>query len=162
MPDELDVLPTPESIASYVKKNAPRIKKSGMLMMSHGDPVVERVDDYQGHHITVRTTYHMEVDGKPLMGHMVVTNDGQVQYHGLPNYTFDSAIQLVRKLIDTFPEDFAAGGGDTGMTDMPDMPGMGGMSGKKGMSSMKGMAGMKSKQPAKKAATKKTAAKKSK
>src|SRR6266550_4168583 len=95
--DESDALPTPESIAAFVKKNAPKMKKTGMLMMHHGDPEVLREDDYKGHHITVRTIYHIEVDGKPQMGHLVVTNDGQVQAHGLPNYTFDSVIELMRR-----------------------------------------------------------------
>jgi hypothetical protein len=152
MSDEPEALPTPESIAEYVKKNAPKVKKSGMLMMAHGDPVVLREDDYQGHHITVKTTYHMEVDGKPLMGHLAVTNEGQVQYHGLPNYSFDSAIFLIRKLIDTFPDDFKAGGGESAEPEMPDMPGMTGMA---------GMPGMGSKKPAK-AAKKKPAPRKAK
>ena len=125
--DESDALPTPESIAAYVKKNAPKMKKSGMLMMHHGDPEVVREDDYQGHHIVIKTIYHIEVDGKLLSGHLFVTNEGQVQSHGLPNYTFDSAIDLVRELIDKFPEDFESGAGGNDMSDMhsmADMPGM--------------------------------------
>src|SRR5437763_10680610 len=37
---------------------------------------------------------------------ILLTNAGQVQYHGLPNHSFDSTIGLVRALIDNFPEDF--------------------------------------------------------
>lgn len=122
--DESDALPTPQSIAAFVKQNAPKMKKAGMLMMHHGDPEVVREDDYEGHHVVIKTTYHIEVDGKPLMSPLFVTNEGQVQSHGLPNYTFDSAIQLVRELIDKFPEDFASGSDGNDMPDMGDMPGM--------------------------------------
>ena len=69
-----------------------------------------READYAGHHIVVRTWYEVEVDGRMLMGHMGVTNDGQVHYHPLPNVAFDSAVELVKKLIDIFPDDFAKKG----------------------------------------------------
>ena len=67
-----------------------------------------READYEGHHIVVRTRYQVEVDGHMLMGHMGVTNDGQVHYHPVPNVAFPSAVELVKKLIDIFPDDFAA------------------------------------------------------
>jgi hypothetical protein len=41
------------------------------------------------------------------MAHLALTNDGQVQYHGLPNYSFDSAVDLVKKMIDVYPDDFS-------------------------------------------------------
>jgi hypothetical protein len=111
-----EALPTPESIAAYVKKNAGAAKMAPM----RGPIETVREDDYQGHHIVVRTTYRMQVDGKPVTGHIDVSNDGQVAYHGLPNMSFDSAIDLVKRLIDQFPEDFRPGGGMPGMK----MPGM--------------------------------------
>jgi len=106
-------LPTAESIAKYVKKNAVAVKKAsaGMMMgMGHGagmDSV--REEDYEGHHIEIRTSYTIKIDGKEIMLHLALTNDGEVQYHGLPNYSFDSAIDLVKKMIDVYPDDFAAG-----------------------------------------------------
>jgi len=70
-----------------------------------------------GHTIaTVRTAmgwgdrYHIEVDGRMLMGHMGVTNDGSVHYHPVPNVAFPSAVDLVKKLIDIFPGDFTKKG----------------------------------------------------
>lgn len=63
---------------------------------------------YRGHRIVVRTSYHIQVDGMTLMGHLGVTNDGQVHYHPVPNLSFNSAIELVERLIDIFPDDFAA------------------------------------------------------
>ncbi len=68
-----------------------------------------REDTYRGHKITIRTSYAIEVDEKPIEGHIEVTNGGQVHYHALPNYTFDSAMDLVKKLIAAAPEDFTDG-----------------------------------------------------
>lgn len=73
----------------------------------HDAPVEsQRTDSYAGHEIVVRTTYRIEVDGRPVTGHVGVGNDGQVHYHPLPNYSFSSALDLVHQLIDTFPDDF--------------------------------------------------------
>src|SRR5438445_7276089 len=106
---EPEVLPTPESIAKYVKQNVSKRKKSSavMEMMHHeGGQEIVRQDDYKGHHIIVRTVYRITIDGKEVTGHIMLTNDGQVQYHGLPNQSFDSTVQLAKTLIDDFPEDF--------------------------------------------------------
>jgi hypothetical protein len=76
----------------------------------HGMPMEStREATYGGHHIVIRTTYQIEVDGTPIEGHLGVTNDGQVHYHAVPNLSFASAVDLVKQLIDTFPEDFEAG-----------------------------------------------------
>lgn len=63
---------------------------------------------HRGHNIVVRTSYQVEVDGVAIEGHMGVTNDGQVHYHPIPNLSFNSAVDLVKQLIDTFPDDFEA------------------------------------------------------
>src|SRR5436853_2557673 len=108
MSAEMETLPTPESIADYVKKNTQKVKGASAMMMMHhaGGQEVMREDDYKGHHIEVRTVYHITVDGKEVTGHIMLTNDGQVQYHGLPNLSFDSTVDLVKALVDNFPEDF--------------------------------------------------------
>ena len=139
MSAEPEVIPTPESIAKYVKQNAAKAKKSStiMKMMHHkGGQEIVRQDDYKGHHIVVRTVYHITVDGKEVTGHIMLTNDGQVQYHGLPNRSFDSTVQLVRTLIDKFPEDFEKANKGSGSH--------GGMAGMKmgGKTTGSGMAGM--------------------
>ena len=73
----------------------------------HRGPIeTVREDHYRGRHIVVRTTYEIAVDGRPVTGHLNVGNDGRVHYHAVPNLSFASAIDLVRQLIDTFPEDF--------------------------------------------------------
>jgi hypothetical protein len=73
-----------------------------------------REDTYQGHHIVVRTTYEIEVDGRPVTGHIALTNDGRVHYHPMPNLSFGSAVDMVRRLIDAFPDDFPAPDGGHG------------------------------------------------
>lgn len=101
--------PTPKSIASYVKRNASKVKKAQRHMHRATESVREA--DYKGHHIVIRTTYRIEVDGVPLMGHMGVTDDGHVHYHPVPNASFASAVDLVKELIDVFPDDFTGEGG---------------------------------------------------
>jgi len=138
MSAQQEVLPTPESIAKYVKQNVAKAKKSSpmMRMMRHrGGQEIVREDDYKGHHIVVRTTYHIRIDGREVTGHVMLTNDGQVQYHGLPNRSFDSTIQLARSLIDNFPEDFekpSKGSGSQGDMQMK-------MEGKRKTSEARGM-----------------------
>jgi hypothetical protein len=101
-------LPTPKTVAAYVAKNAEKVKKA--QTQKHKGMESVRVAEYQGHHIVVRTRYEIEVDGKMLMGHVGVTNDGNVHYHPVPNLSFASAVEMVEKLIDIFPEDFGASG----------------------------------------------------
>lgn len=62
--------------------------------------------DYSGHHITIRTSYEIKVDGRPITGHVYVDNTGKVSTHALPAYSFSSTIDLVKKLIDMFPDNF--------------------------------------------------------
>jgi hypothetical protein len=65
--------------------------------------------EHDGHHITIRTIYEIEVDGQPLRGHIYVANDGSVSSHAMPAYKFTSAVDLIAKLIDTFPTEFERG-----------------------------------------------------
>src|SRR5258708_6590649 len=76
-------------------------------MHGKGGQEIIREDDYKGHHVIVRTRYDITIDGQVVTGHIMLTNLGQVQYHGLQNHSFDSAVELGRALIDNFPEDFA-------------------------------------------------------
>jgi hypothetical protein len=86
----------------------------------HGTVETVREDDYDGHRIVVRTTYQSEVDGRPVSGHLGVANDGRVHYHPVPNLSYASAVDLVKGLIDTFPDDFEHGDGGSGHPDHPD------------------------------------------
>jgi hypothetical protein len=101
----------PASIARYVKKNAPKVKEvqqSGHH--GHGGQTTVREEHYKDHHIVIRTTYEVTVDGIPVTGHLGVSNDGKVHYHPVPNASYSSALDLVKALVDIFPEDFQSGG----------------------------------------------------
>jgi hypothetical protein len=119
-------VPTPQTIAAYVKSNAKRAKQA--QTMHHGESVSTRQADYKGHRIVVRTKYEIEIDGKPLMGHMGVNNFGDVHYHPIPNLSFASALDMVKKIIDVYPGDFLTGATSNPMGDMGHdshvMPGM--------------------------------------
>jgi len=115
--EDLASAATAEGVAEYVEKNAP-----GRSQPPHDHGAMHPAESvreatYRGHHILVRTTYHIEVDGVPIEGHVGVTNDGQVHYHAVPNMSFGSAIDLVKQLVDTFPDDFQPGAAEH--TDMP-------------------------------------------
>jgi hypothetical protein len=99
-----------EAIAERVTEQAGRLPRQDQGHdHGHGMPMEStREATYDGHHIVIRTTYHIEVDGMPIEGHLGVTDDGQVHYHAVPNLSFASALDLVKLLIDTFPEDFEA------------------------------------------------------
>jgi hypothetical protein len=73
---------------------------------AHGPSETIRTDDYKGHQIVIKTTYEILVDGRPLAGHLGVANDGRLNNHALPNFVFSSAVEMVRRLIDSFPGDF--------------------------------------------------------
>ena len=52
---------------------------------------------HRGRKITVRTTYRIEIDGEPLSVHVSVSDDGTVHCHGLPNYSFASAVDMASR-----------------------------------------------------------------
>jgi hypothetical protein len=74
----------------------------------HGERPFQSVREieYNGHKIAIHTQYEIRVDGKSLGGHIYVDNAGKVSAHALPNYSFVSAVDLVKKMIDEFPDDF--------------------------------------------------------
>lgn len=107
--DELRTAATTRALTDYLRQASPRPQQ----LHQHGGGMESiRRTTYRGHDIVVRTTYAIEVDGSPLGGHLEVTNAGVVHHHAVPNYVFPSALDLVRQLIDAFPDDFHAGPGD--------------------------------------------------
>jgi hypothetical protein len=102
---------TADASLAQAKKNAAYFRKLLKAMpMGHGISSV-RDADYKGHHITIETTYRVKIDGKPFMGALGVSNAGTVHYHGMPNTSFASALDLIRCVIDVFPDEFAKGSG---------------------------------------------------
>jgi len=98
---------------AQAQKTAPYFKKLLADMHAHMQEgsTSTRETDYQGHHIVIETTYTVTVDGKPFNAGLGVTDGGRVYYHGMPNVGFDSAVDLMKAVIDRFADDFAGGGG---------------------------------------------------
>lgn len=65
-----------------------------------------RTAEHKGHHIEIKTTYELTIDGDPLEAHMEVSPNGNVHYHGIPNYTSASAVDVLKQVIDSFPDDY--------------------------------------------------------
>jgi hypothetical protein len=65
-----------------------------------------------GHVIRIITTYRVEVDGHPVRAHLSVDEDGQVYTHATPFVTYTSAVDLMKAVIDAYPESFT--GSDVG------------------------------------------------
>jgi hypothetical protein len=99
--------PTPTTIKAYVQEQSKLFEEQkNPGSHEHHASASIREAEYNGHRIVVKTSYQIEVDGKPVSGHLAVTNDGQVHYHPIPNLSFASAVDLVKQLIDVFPDDF--------------------------------------------------------
>ena len=106
---------TADASLATAQQNAAYFKKL-LTGMTHGDDSVREID-YKGHHVVVKTTYEVTIDGKPFHAGLGVTNEGDVHYHGMPNVGFASAIDLVKAVIDTFPGEFGKGKGGGGGED---------------------------------------------
>jgi hypothetical protein len=55
---------------------------------------------HKGHRIRIETTYRITVDGRPVGGHIEVNNAGRVHYHSIPNQEFESAVDMVKRIVD--------------------------------------------------------------
>ncbi len=121
--NEPDLSGDPQMLTESLARHKARLGELSQGHHGHGDPIeVVRESTYRGHQIVVRTTYSISVDDLAVEGHLGVSNDGQVHYHAIPNLGFSSAIALVEKLIDTFPDDF--GGPAQGPHDGEHEPGL--------------------------------------
>ena len=68
-----------------------------------------REGTHRGKKFEIHTTYRILIDGEPFLVHTGVLNNGTVHSHSFPQYSFPSAVDLVRKIIDAsdveLPED---------------------------------------------------------
>lgn len=101
-PEELAAAADPATLGNYLAQLPEQPHH-------HGPATSVREEEFQGHRITVRTTYEVTVDGAPLATPLIVSEDGQVHCHALPTYEFLSAMETIRALIENFPDDFPAG-----------------------------------------------------
>ena len=77
----------------------------------HDQPSV-RAFEHRGHRVEIVTRYEITVDGERWDQHIDVLDDGNVTYHGLPQYVVPSAVDMVRAVIDSSyeaPEEIRAG-----------------------------------------------------
>ena len=70
-----------------------------------------RTAEHRGRKIEIKTTYEIKVDGRPVYVHAIVGDDGRLLCHSTPYVRYQSAIELVKTLLDRFPEAFAEGDG---------------------------------------------------
>ena len=68
-----------------------------------------REGTHKGKKFEIQTTYRILIAGEPLRVHTSVLDDGTVHCHSFSQYSFRSAVDLARKLIDAslveVPED---------------------------------------------------------
>jgi hypothetical protein len=102
-PKKAAELAAPRKLGAYLAR------KPAVSHMGHGRTGVVsslREDEHNGHKISILTTYRIEVDGKLIRAPLSVDGLGRVHCHSLPNYITSSAVDLVKVLIDSFPEEF--------------------------------------------------------
>jgi hypothetical protein len=92
-------------------------KKFPAYIESHGKHEATSVREltHNGHMIRIITTYKVEVDGKPADMHLSVDEDGQVFTHATPFVTYASAVDLMKEVMDAYPDAFSdadAGAGE--------------------------------------------------
>jgi len=89
--------------------NAPLLKSVARLpKITHGgmhDKSV-RTFSHNGHQISITTMYQIKIDGRAVHLPLLVSQDGHVQSHVIPNYSMSSAVDIVKAIVDLFPEDF--------------------------------------------------------
>jgi hypothetical protein len=99
--EELSKAVTPQEMAAAILENKDDL---ALLHRTHHRGPSVREDTYQGHRIRVVTSYDITVDGKPVTGHVFISNEGTVHYHAIPNQEFASMVDMVKSIIDLSPE----------------------------------------------------------
>ncbi len=59
-----------------------------------------RQANYRDKTVRVETTYRITINEEPVRAHTRVLDDGSVHCHSFPNYSFPSAMDLARKIVD--------------------------------------------------------------
>lgn len=87
-------------------------KKFPTYIEPHGKHEATSVREltHNGHVIRIITTYRVEVDGKPADMHLSVDEDGQVYTHATPFVTYASAVDLMKEVMDAYPDAFSDAG----------------------------------------------------
>ena len=59
---------------------------------------------HRGHVIEIKTMYEITIDGKPYRGHLEVGNDGRLYCHATPYHKYESAVDMMKRVIDLYPD----------------------------------------------------------
>jgi hypothetical protein len=95
--------------ATAYASNVPLLKSVARLpKIKHGSMHEKSVRTFghKGHEISIATTYQVKIDGRTVHIPLIVSENGHVQSHAIPNYSLSSAVDVVKTIIDLFPEDF--------------------------------------------------------
>lgn len=96
------------SLERFAKKAIQYLKtqKGGHAVDHKGHAASVRKAEYKNHTIAIKTQYEIRIDGRLAPIPLAVDLDGRVMCHALPTYSFQSAIDLVKQIIDNYPDDF--------------------------------------------------------
>jgi hypothetical protein len=90
------------------------ILRSGQLYTGHGanhhqhHPIESiREFDYKGSKIVIKTSYNITINDHPVNPHVFVDRKGHLTTHALPNYTFNSAVDMIKSIVDCMNIDFS-------------------------------------------------------
>jgi len=86
-------------------KSVARLPKIAHSMRGMHDKSV-RTFTHKGYKISITTMYEVRVDGRLVHLPLMVSEDGHVQSHAIPNYSETSAVDIVKTIVDQFPDDF--------------------------------------------------------
>jgi hypothetical protein len=104
-------LTTLRSVTPQMAGTAVYRARKQLQVKPHQGPIeTVRTATHRGRDIVIKTTYDIRIAGHRVSGHIELGNDGRVHYHGLPAYGWNSAVDMCKELIDSFPDDFPAKG----------------------------------------------------
>ena len=90
-------------LANAVKSGKLLLPKGYVIPESHGHRdsfTTVRLATYRDKKIRVETTYKITINEEPVTTHTTVLDDGSVHCHSFPNYSFPTAMDLARKIVD--------------------------------------------------------------
>ena len=75
----------------------------GIPPAAHDHSSVRRVE-HAGHRLEIYTHYRILIDGQEFPDPIHVADDGTVHYHGIPQYSAPSAVDLVKVIAERLDE----------------------------------------------------------
>ena len=75
----------------------------GIPPTAHDHASVRRVE-HAGHRLEIHTHYRILIDGEEFPDPIHVADDGTVHYHGIPQYSAPSAVDLVKVMAERLEE----------------------------------------------------------